>query len=204
MGKILGVLLRGVWPRLIAYLRVVFTYEVCECLVVNSSVLGAYKHLVILLFQVPNRFRFPFYPQIHWYAAKRYTELLEKDLEEKNKNPQTKDQGPSETEFLENKENFGGAKNDAKKRKSKVKIENGSADNGAVSSKSSGEEASIDGDDKEASPKEAHWEPIMMTDFEVDGVKRLIERLRTWDRAINNCPAEIPDQEALLDRLEVI
>ena len=33
--------------------------------------------------QVPYKFRFPFYAHLHWYAVKRYIDLLEKDLEEK-------------------------------------------------------------------------------------------------------------------------
>eukprot|EP00794_Sanderia_malayensis_P014173 gene14173-15652_t len=174
--------------------------------------------------KVPNRFRFPFYPQIHWYTAKRYIELLEKDLDEKEKKEQQQQQqeemnkdntsASSSTsdvkEFLENKENLGVVKNSGKKVKSKkVKME--CADHTATASKSNDATSSDDvtDDDKEAvqkeavdqEPKEVHWEPINMTDFEVDGLKHLIQRLKTWDRAIQNCPEEITDQEALLDRL---
>ncbi len=157
------------------------------------------------LLQVPNRFRFPFYPQIHWYAAKRYTELLEKDVEQRSNKTQTGNLDSPDTELIENKENLGSIKNDVKKLTTNVKIEKGNSEHDMTPGKLSLEknEASDALDDKEAISKDSPWEPVYLTDFEVNGLKRLIERLRTWDRAIGNCPAEISGQEALLDRLEV-
>jgi len=145
--------------------------------------------------KVPNRFRFPFYPQIHWYAAKRYTEVLEKDHELREKRAR------SSEESLDNKENDGNIKNDVKKGSQKVKKEKIEVVNGSVASNAVGERLA-NGEDKNGIQKEPYWEPINIGDCEVLGVKNLIERLRTWDRAIKNCPPEISNQEALLDRLE--
>ena len=108
----------------------------------------------------------------------------------------------STEESLENKENDGNIKNDVKKGSQKVKKEKTNVVNGSLSSSAANEEHA-NGEDKGDIRKEPHWEPINIADFEVQGVKNLIERLRTWDRAIKNCPTEIADQEALLDRLEV-
>ena len=146
---------------------------------------------------MPNRFRFPFYPQIHWYAALRYVELLEKDLEIREKK-----MGAAEKDFLENKENYGEVENDVKKSLKKIKKETKEISNDAVTSSEIIEENG-DHEDKDSIPKDVPWEPIVMTEFEVCGVKQLIERLRNWDRAINNYPSEVTDQKALLDRLEV-
>lgn len=122
--------------------------------------------------------------------------MLERDQEIKEKPI-----GKSE-EYLENKENYGNIKNDVKKGSQKVKKENVDAINGGVSSSDIAEENGED-EEKSAISKQPHWEPINLTDFEVQGVKKLITRLRTWDRAINSCPTEVADQQALLDRLEV-
>ena len=123
--------------------------------------------------------------------------MLEKDHELKER------QIGSTEEFLENKENDGNIKNDVKKGSQKVKKEKTNVVNGSVSS-SVVDEGHANSENKCDIRKEPHWEPISIADFEVQGVKNLIERLRTWDRAIKNCPPEIADQEALLDRLEVI
>eukprot|EP00795_Rhopilema_esculentum_P015221 gene15221-6425_t len=145
--------------------------------------------------KVPNRFRFPFYPQIHWYAAKRYTELLEKDLELRE--PKLE---PSE-EFLENKENYGNIKNDSKKSSKKIKKEKNGDARQEVISPETVEENQVN-ESKDHVQASVKWEPINLTDFEANGVKQLIKRLQTWDRAINNCPPEISEPQALLDRLE--
>ena len=123
--------------------------------------------------------------------------MLEKDHELREK------QIGSSEEFLENKENYENLKNDVKKGLQKVKKEKVDVVNGSVCSSGIGG-ANTNGEDKSDIQKEPHWEPINICDSEVQGVKNLIERLRTWDRAIKNCPTEITDQEALLDRLEVI
>lgn len=123
--------------------------------------------------------------------------MLEKDVELRGKRI-----GSSE-EFLENKENYGNIKNDVEKSSQQVKHEIVEALNGDVTSSTVLEENS-ENEDKSSIRKEPHWDPVNLTDSEVKGVKKLIARLRTWDRAVNNCPAEISDQEALLDRLEVL
>ena len=89
-----------------------------------------------------------------------------------------------------------------KKETQKVKKEKNESVNGGVSA-STIVEGCDENEEKTTIRKDVHWEPINMSDFEVQGVKDLIERLRTWDRAINNCPSEIADKEQLLDRLEV-
>lgn len=110
--------------------------------------------------------------------------------------------GASEKEFLENKENYGEVENDVMKTSKNVKKETKEISNDAVTSSEIIEDNG-DHEDKHIVPNDVPWEPIVMTEFEVIGVKQLIERLRNWDRAINNYPSEVTDQKALLDRLEV-
>ena len=110
--------------------------------------------------------------------------------------------GAAEKDFLENKENYGEMENDVKKSSKKIKKETKEVANDPVTSSDMIEENG-DHENKNSIPKDVPWEPVIMTDFEVCGVKQLIERLRTWDRAINNSPSEVTDQKALLDRLEV-
>ena len=121
---------------------------------------------------------------------------MEKDHELREKRAR------SSEESLDNKENDGNIKNDVKKGSQKVKKEKIEVVNGSVASNAVGERLA-NGEDKNGIQKEPYWEPINIGDCEVLGVKNLIERLRTWDRAIKNCPPEISNQEALLDRLEV-
>lgn len=47
------------------------------------------------------------------------------------------------------------------------------------------------------------WRPVYLTRFEVDGLSKLIERLRTWPQAKKNVPSSIEDPDGLLERLEV-
>ena len=121
---------------------------------------------------------------------------MEKDHELREKRAE------SSEEPLDNKENDGSIKNDVKRGSQKVKKEKIEVVNGSVASNTVGE-ALANGEDKNGIQKEPYWEPINISESEVLGVKNLIERLRTWDRAIKNCPPEVPNQEALLDRLEV-
>ena len=108
---------------------------------------------------------------------------------------------PSE-EFLENKENYGNIKNDSKKNSKKIKKEKHGDARQEVISPETVEENQVN-ESKDLVQAPVKWEPINLTDFEANGVKQLIKRLQTWDRAINNCPPEISEPQALLDRLEV-
>ena len=111
-----------------------------------------------------------------------------------------------DAEFTENKENVEGMKNDVTKNCALVKKEKVSSENGGMSSKSvaeSREERAGQENKEAAAATTARWDALALIDFEVKGIHKLIQRLRSWDRAIENCPEEIPDQEALLDRLEV-
>ena len=47
------------------------------------------------------------------------------------------------------------------------------------------------------------WRPVYLTRFEVDGLFKLIEKLRNWPQAKKNVPATVEDPCGLLDRLEV-
>lgn len=47
------------------------------------------------------------------------------------------------------------------------------------------------------------WCPVFLTRFEVDGLNKLIEKLRTWPQAKKNVPSSLEDPYGLLDTLEV-
>lgn len=47
------------------------------------------------------------------------------------------------------------------------------------------------------------WSPVYITRFEVDGLNKLIEKLRKWPQAKKNVPSSLEDPNGLLDTLEV-
>ena len=47
------------------------------------------------------------------------------------------------------------------------------------------------------------WRPVHLTRFEVEGLNKLIERLRNWPQAKKNVPAKLDDPYGLLNQLEV-
>ena len=47
------------------------------------------------------------------------------------------------------------------------------------------------------------WRPVYLTRFEVEGLNKLIDRLRNWPPAKKNVPAKLDDPCGLLNRLEV-
>lgn len=58
-------------------------------------------------------------------------------------------------------------------------------------------------EDNEAEEDKEPWRPVYLTRFEVEGLNKLIERLRNWPQAKKNVPAKLDDPYGLLDRLEV-
>ena len=58
-------------------------------------------------------------------------------------------------------------------------------------------------EDNEEEEDKLPWRPVYLTRFEVDGLFKLIEKLRNWPQAKKNVPATLEDPCGLLDRLEV-
>lgn len=57
-------------------------------------------------------------------------------------------------------------------------------------------------EDNEEEEDKLPWRPVYLTRFEVDGLFKLIEKLRNWPQAKKNVPATLEDPCGLLDRLE--
>ena len=61
------------------------------------------------------------------------------------------------------------------------------------------EEAEVNEEREEKQP----WSPVYITRFEVQGLNKLIEKLRKWPQAKKNVPSSLEDPYGLLDTLEV-
>ena len=55
----------------------------------------------------------------------------------------------------------------------------------------------------EQQEENAPWRPVYLTRFEVEGLNKLIEKLRKWPQAQKNVPSSVEDPDGLLERLEV-
>lgn len=57
-------------------------------------------------------------------------------------------------------------------------------------------------EDNGAEEDKEPWRPVYLTRFEVEGLNKLIDRLRNWPPAKKNVPAKLDDPYGLLNRLE--
>ena len=63
-------------------------------------------------------------------------------------------------------------------------------------------------DENENSPEvkeeeKTPWSAVYLTRFEMDGLYKLMQKLRTWPLAIKNVPEKVQDPDKILERLEV-
>ena len=47
------------------------------------------------------------------------------------------------------------------------------------------------------------WSAVYLTRFEMDGLYKLMQKLRTWPLAKKNVPEKVQDPDKILERLEV-
>lgn len=220
--------------------------------------------------QVPLKFRYPFLPQIMWYAADKYVRLLEQDKKEQGlistpKKDETKQSTPKKKDLVSAKEkssNKKPVKTDAegkeeetsplpkkglveedtvetpgRRRSSRVarqaqeneekekavKKEEADGVNGKKRSpkknKDKDDKLEMNGEEHEEEDEDKNmpdageengeqeekkpWRPVYLTRFEVDGLNKLIEKLRKWPQAEKNVPSSLEDPYGLLERLEV-
>lgn len=238
------------------------------------------SYLFVLLCQVPLKFRYPFLPQIMWYAADKYLRLLERNKKELGLNSTPKTEGNKQDTATTKKTDDGaapkgksstkrspksdvqegnettaqeaenteedGTEKTGRRRSSRVARhvqENAEKDNalkngntgkdeeadmeevinkkkGTAERQAKGHEGKLEvngeshdedgGNDKIVNTAEANediemtpWRPVHLTRFEVDGLSKLIERLREWPQAQKNIPSAVEDPDGLLNRLEV-
>ncbi|KAM7446348.1 Lysine-specific demethylase 2A [Porites harrisoni] len=215
--------------------------------------------------KVPLKFRYPFLPQIMWYAADKYVRLLERDIKERGlietpkkdsrkqsaENPKKKEtlgvKRPVKTESEEKSEETSSpAKKDAaaedasgtpsrrrssrvakneeiarqaqeNKEKEKVVVQKEEESEGDNRKKRTPKKAKHseemngqhheENDENENSPEvkeeeKTPWSAVYLTRFEMDGLYKLMQKLRTWPLAKKNVPEKVQDPDKILERLE--
>lgn len=110
---------------------------------------------------------------------------------EKKSSTNGKEEEPDTEEWKKKK---GNPKRQAKDEEVKVEV------NGETHDEEENKEK-IDGEENEED-KKTPWSPVYLTRFEVDGLTKLIERLRDWPQAQKNVPKTLEDPEGVLQRLE--
>eukprot|EP00111_Clytia_hemisphaerica_P022323 TCONS_00065612-protein len=130
---------------------------------------------------VPKHLRFPFFAEIHWYLVKMYVEILERDMDERRKLEFEGDDSANEEEDDE-KDVFKLINDEMNKKE---------------------EDTEEKSQHSPKSPKPTKWQCVHLTVFELEGLKTLCERLRSWSHAKINYPKDFGDDSMeLLDRLE--
>ena len=122
-------------------------------------------------------------------------EAIAKQAQENaEKNSDTKGKG-EEADTEEGSRKKGSPKKQAKEKEVKVEVngENHGED---------GEKERVVNEENEEGEK-TPWRPVYLTRSEVDGLTKLIDRLRNWPQAKKNVPETLEDPEGLLKSLEV-
>ena len=88
---------------------------------------------------------------------------------------------------------------DNKKKRTPKKAKHSEEMNGQHHEENDENENSPEVKEEERTP----WSAVYLTRFEMDGLYKLMEKLRTWPLAKKNVPEKVQDPDKILERLEV-